>query len=166
MNYIHEVDLKSRKTNESIVCIYSGDDYDKAEELCETFNKSLPDYNPKLCNGEYYDRKSDGLYAYHFIIDNDVVSVHGVGNYFTKEKNVTVDKLDYYEKVLKSRIDANKSLLNAWKDRINTELVNFFNDDCFEKNVIDMLLYISEIKKRNKELEMCLALYQVGKNSK
>lgn len=75
---IYEVDLRERETGNSVACIYSGNDYDSAYNLCESFNKTLPDYNYELGFGEYYDGISDGLFADLYVIENERYA-HGIG---------------------------------------------------------------------------------------
>ena len=79
----YEVDLRSRIDGESVECIYSGDDYEKAYSVAEAWNKkNLPDYKDY---GVYKDFKdyinyTDGLFAYVYHIDN-IADIHGVGKF-------------------------------------------------------------------------------------
>lgn len=75
---VYEVDLIERKTGNSIVCIYSGDEHDVACEIADTYNKTLPDYNEYYAYGDYQDGKSDGLYANVFICES-VDQILGIG---------------------------------------------------------------------------------------
>ena len=78
---MYEVDLRSRKTGNSVECIYSGDDYEKAYEIAEDWNKTnLADYDYEIGFGDYIDYKSDGLSADIYVVD-DIADLHGVGKF-------------------------------------------------------------------------------------
>lgn len=76
---IYEVDLRDRKTGNSVECIYFGTDSAKAYEIADKFNKEnglgeiQEDYESyeELCDG------SDGLFADVYHVE-DKENVHGV----------------------------------------------------------------------------------------
>ena len=76
---IYEVDLRDRKTGNSVECIYSGTDSAKAYEIADKFNKEnglgeiQEDYESyeELCDG------SDGLFADVYHVE-DKENIHGV----------------------------------------------------------------------------------------
>lgn len=73
----YEVDLRSRKTGDSVECIYSGDDYEKAYEVMNKWNEvNLTNYDGRAWD-DYIDG-SDGLFAYVYHIE-DKDFAHGVG---------------------------------------------------------------------------------------
>lgn len=76
---MYEVDLRSRKTGNSIECIYSGDDYEKAYEIADNWNKeNVADYDDR--NWEDYIDDTDGMFAEVYHID-DEACLHGVGKF-------------------------------------------------------------------------------------
>ena len=76
---MYEVDLRSRKTGNSIECIYSGDDYEKAYEIADNWNKeNLTDYDDR--SWEDYVDGSIGMFAEVYHIDNEA-DLHGVGKF-------------------------------------------------------------------------------------
>ena len=76
---MYEVDLRSRKTGNSIECIYSGDDYEKAYEIADNWNKeNVADYDDR--NWEDYIDDTDGMFAEVYHIDNEN-DLHGVGKF-------------------------------------------------------------------------------------
>lgn len=76
----YEVDLRRRIDGESVECIYSGDDYEKAYEVADNWNKeNLADYNPYKGFDDYVD-DVDGLFACVYHID-EWSDVHGVGKF-------------------------------------------------------------------------------------
>lgn len=82
MNYeMYEVDLRSRKTGDSVECIYSGDDHTKAYEIADNWNKeNLADYDKDTYFDDYRDCVSDGLFACVYHIE-DESELHGVGKF-------------------------------------------------------------------------------------
>lgn len=77
----YEVDLRNRKTGDSVECIYSGDDHDKACEIAEKWNKeNLADYNEGFGFEDYVDGETDGLSADVYVIEN-LSDIHGVGKF-------------------------------------------------------------------------------------
>ena len=75
----YEVDLRDRKSGNSVECIYSGDDYEKAYEVMDNWNKeNLADYDER--NWEDYVDGSDGMFAEVYHIDNEA-DLHGVGKF-------------------------------------------------------------------------------------
>lgn len=78
---MYEVDLRSRRTGDSVECIYSGNDYDKAYDIADHWNKEhLDDYDDANGFGEYLDGKTDGLFADLWIVDN-AADLHGIGKF-------------------------------------------------------------------------------------
>lgn len=76
----YEVDLRSRIDGESVECIYSGDDYEKAYSVADNWNKkNVPDYDIYK-NWDGYIDDVDGLFAYVYHIDN-MSDIHGVGKF-------------------------------------------------------------------------------------
>ncbi len=74
----YEVDLRRRTDGESVECIYSGDDYERAYAVAESWNKkNLVDYDVYK-DWENYIDDTDGLFAYVYHIDNKA-DLHGVG---------------------------------------------------------------------------------------
>ena len=60
----YEVDLRDRQTGESLICIYSGTDYDKAYKIMETYNSlMIEDYKPNTPADDYSDYETKGLVA-------------------------------------------------------------------------------------------------------
>jgi hypothetical protein len=76
---MYEVDLRSRKTGNSVECIYSGDDYEEAYEIAENWNKeNVVDYDDR--NWEDYIDGTDGMFAEVYHID-ELADIHGVGKF-------------------------------------------------------------------------------------
>ena len=60
----YEVDLRDRQTGESLICIYSGTDYDKAYKIVENYNSlMIEEYQPNTPAENYIDEKTEGLVA-------------------------------------------------------------------------------------------------------
>lgn len=77
---IYEVDLRNRKTGESVECIYSGPDYDKAYEITDNWNKeNVPDYDKTKGFFDYVDYKTDGLSACLYYTDSKFM--YGTGKF-------------------------------------------------------------------------------------
>lgn len=77
---IYEVDLRERKTGNSVECIYSGDSHDKAYEIADSWNReNLSDYNEEIGFDDYIDYETDGLSACVFVVDES--DFHGVGKF-------------------------------------------------------------------------------------
>lgn len=75
-----EVDLRNRIDGDSVECIYSGDDYEKAYEIAEKWNKeNVADYDDNRSWENYID-DSNGLFAYVYHIEN-LSDIHGVGKF-------------------------------------------------------------------------------------
>lgn len=75
----YEVDLRSRISGESIECIYSGDDYEKAYEVMDKWNReNLADYDDR--DFEDYIDNTDGLFAYVYHIGYGY-GIKGVGKF-------------------------------------------------------------------------------------
>lgn len=78
---MYEVDLRNRKTGNSVECIYSGDDHNKACEIADKWNReNLTDYNKEFGFEDYVDGETDGLSADVYFID-DKADLHGVGKF-------------------------------------------------------------------------------------
>lgn len=78
---MYEVDLRSRKTGNSVECIYSGDNHNEACKIADNWNKEhLADYNEELGYEDYIDLETDGLSADVYVVDNEA-DLHGVGKY-------------------------------------------------------------------------------------
>ena len=78
---IYEVDLRNRKTGDSVECIYSGDDHNKACEIADNWNKeNLADYNEDFGFDDYVDHKTDGLSACVYVVE-DEADLHGIGKF-------------------------------------------------------------------------------------
>lgn len=79
---VYEVDLRDRKTGNSVECIYSGTNHAEAYEIADKWNKEhglgelQEEYESyeELCDG------SDGLFADVYHVE-DKENVHGVGKY-------------------------------------------------------------------------------------
>lgn len=85
MYEMYEVDLRSRETGNSIECIYSGDDHDKAYMIADKWNReNLADYNKETGFDDYVDGKTDGLFACVYVIEDEEY-VHGVGKFELEE---------------------------------------------------------------------------------
>lgn len=81
MKTMYEVDLRSRLTGKSVTCIYSGDNYDKACEIADNWNKKcLADYDKDTGFDDYIDFKTDGVSACVYVIMNKA-NLHGVGTF-------------------------------------------------------------------------------------
>lgn len=101
---IYEVDLRDRKTGNSVECIYSGDNYDKAYEIADNWNReNLADYNEDFSFDDYVDHKTDGLSACMYVVE-DMVNVHGVGKFSENCENCIhfyeCDNIGIYEECL------------------------------------------------------------------
>ena len=78
---MYEVDLRDRKTGNSVECIYSGDDHNKACEIADNWNReNLADYNEDFGFDDYVDHKTDGLSACVYVVE-DEVDLHGLGKF-------------------------------------------------------------------------------------
>lgn len=78
---MYEVDLRNRKTGDSVECIYSGDDHNKACEIADNWNReNLADYNKDFGFSDYVDGETEGLSADVYVIDNEA-DLHGVGKF-------------------------------------------------------------------------------------
>lgn len=78
---MYEVDLRSRFTGNSVECIYSGDNYDKAYEIADSWNRRhLADYDKDAGFDDYIDFETDGLSACLYVVE-DENDVHGVGKF-------------------------------------------------------------------------------------
>lgn len=78
----YEVDLRRRTDGESVECIYSSDDYEKAYEVMNNWNKeNLADYDDR--DWEDYIDNTDGLFAYVYHIE-DEDGIKGVGKFHTE----------------------------------------------------------------------------------
>lgn len=65
----YKVDLRDRKTGNPIECIYSGDDYNKAYEIADNWNKeNLADFKEEIYFGDYIDYKTEGMSAYVYSV--------------------------------------------------------------------------------------------------
>jgi len=74
-----EVDLRSRKTGDSIETIYSGE-YDKACEVLENWYKEHPDIDAELPENEgleYYVDGTEGIFADIYATSTP----HGIGKW-------------------------------------------------------------------------------------
>lgn len=84
MEIIYEVDLRERKTGNSVECIYSGTDGSEAYEIADKWNREhclgciQGNYETfdELCDG------SDGLFADVYHVE-EKENVHGVSKYET-----------------------------------------------------------------------------------
>lgn len=80
MIIMYEVDLRSRRTGDSVECIYSGEDYDRAYQIEEDWNTlNVADYDPDRNWEDYVDGQA-GLFACVYHIE-DAELVHGVGKF-------------------------------------------------------------------------------------
>lgn len=77
----YEVDLRSRIDGESVECIYSGDDYEKAYSVAQGWNKKNIAYYDAYRSIDSYIDDTDGLFAYVYHIDNKA-DLHGVGMFY------------------------------------------------------------------------------------
>ena len=78
---MYEVDLRNKKTGNSVECIYSGDSHDKACEIADNWNrKNFTDYNEDFGFDDYVDHETDGLSADVYIVENEA-NLHGVGKF-------------------------------------------------------------------------------------
>ena len=78
----YEVDLRRRTDGESVECIYSSDDYKKAYEVMDNWNKeNLADYDGR--DWEDYIDNTDGLFAYVYHIE-DEDGIKGIGKFYTE----------------------------------------------------------------------------------
>lgn len=77
---IYEIDIRSRKDGNSVECIYSGDDYCKACEIADRWNKEhVADYEEGRGWEEYLDY-TEGFFA-DIIKCDSKEEVHGVGKF-------------------------------------------------------------------------------------
>jgi hypothetical protein len=78
---IYEVDLRDRKTGNSVECIYSGDDHNEACRIADNWNKEhLADYNNDFGFDDYVDGETEGISADVYVIDNEA-DLHRVGKF-------------------------------------------------------------------------------------
>lgn len=78
---MYEVDLRERKTGNSVECIYSGDDHNKACEIADNWNKkNIVDFQEELGYDDYVDYETDGLSACVYVVE-DEAELHGVGKF-------------------------------------------------------------------------------------
>ena len=81
MKTVYEVDLRNRKTGNSVECIYSGTNYDEAYSITDNWNReNVPDYDKDMGFDDYVDRRTDGLSACLCHIE-DKTMVCGVGRF-------------------------------------------------------------------------------------
>lgn len=87
MKTMYEVDLRNRLTGNSVECIYSGDNYDKAYNIADNWNKNhLADYDENISFDDYINQKTEGLSACLYeIVDEE--NLHGVGKFEYEEEN-------------------------------------------------------------------------------
>ena len=77
---MYEVDLRDRRTGNSVECIYSGDDHSKAYEIAENWNKkNLNDYDEDMCADDYIDG-SNGFVADVYHVEHES-QLQGVGKF-------------------------------------------------------------------------------------
>lgn len=77
---MYEVDLRDRKSGNSVECIYSGSNYDEAYKIAGEYNKeNVLDYNENYTVHDYIDG-ADGLLAEVYHIENET-DLHGVGKF-------------------------------------------------------------------------------------
>ena len=78
---IFEVDLRDRKTGDSVECIYSGDDHDKAYQIAEEYNReNVENYRKENCVEDYIWETEIGLIADVYHCEREE-QVHGVGKW-------------------------------------------------------------------------------------
>jgi hypothetical protein len=78
---MYEVDLRDRKTGNSVECIYSGDDHTEACRIADNWNKeNLLDYDENTGYDDYIDLETEGLSACLYVVDNKE-DLHGIGKY-------------------------------------------------------------------------------------
>lgn len=76
---LYEVDLRSRKTGNSIECILSTKNHDDAYNCADEWNrKNVPDYDINIPHDRYIDG-IDGLYAE--VYETPYQLAHGIGKY-------------------------------------------------------------------------------------
>jgi hypothetical protein len=76
---LYEVDLRSRKTGNSIECILSTKNHDDAYNCADEWNrKNVPDYDINIPHDRYIDG-TDGLYAE--VYETPYQLAHGIGKY-------------------------------------------------------------------------------------
>lgn len=76
---LYEVDLRSRKTGNSIECILSTKNHDNAYNCADEWNrKNVPDYDINIPHDRYIDG-TDGLYAE--VYETPYQLAHGIGKY-------------------------------------------------------------------------------------
>ena len=81
MKTIYEVDLRNRKTGHSVGCIYSGVNYDEAYSITDKWNQeNVPDYDKDMGFDDYVDRKTEGLSACLYHIE-DKTMARGIGQF-------------------------------------------------------------------------------------
>lgn len=77
----YEVDLVDRRTGQSVECIYSGEDYEKAYEVADNWNrKNLADYDEEIGFCDYVDWETEGLSADLYVVEEEIW-LHGVGKF-------------------------------------------------------------------------------------
>ena len=76
---MYEVDLRNRKTGDSVECILSTNNHDEAWKFAEEWNKkNLPDYNEEYNYDSYIDG-TEGLVA--DVYETPLHLAHGVGKF-------------------------------------------------------------------------------------
>lgn len=76
---MYEVDLRNRKTGNSVECILSTENHDEAYQLVDEWNrKNVPDYDVDVSNDSYIDG-TDGLFAE--VYETPKHLAHGVGKF-------------------------------------------------------------------------------------
>lgn len=76
---LYEVDLRSRKTGNSIECILSTKNHDDAYNCADEWNrKNVPDYDINIPHDRYIDG-TDRLYAE--VYETPYQLAHGIGKY-------------------------------------------------------------------------------------
>ncbi len=67
----YEIDLRERKTGDSVITIFVTWDLDKAWEIVEWYNKNhIDDYDPDTYIEDYIDEDKDGFVADCYYIDS------------------------------------------------------------------------------------------------
>lgn len=68
---MYEVDLRSRKTGNSVYCIYSGNDHYKACKIADNWNReNLADYNENFGFDDYVDHNTNELFACVYVVED------------------------------------------------------------------------------------------------
>ena len=76
---MYEVDLRNRKTGNSVECILSTENHDEAYQLADEWNrKNVPEYDVDVSNDSYIDG-TDGLFAE--VYETPKHLAHGVGKF-------------------------------------------------------------------------------------